>query len=203
MTAQGHSEWRAGTGGNRAARDQLLDRLGDPGTVAALNSLLDNLDTLSGLLTVVSGFLMRSPEVMDNARGALRLVRREVDADAGIVQTVPRLAKVGRQSLALTDRLADDDVLVKLAQSGLLETGFLDAMFAFADGVRQVQVEIATEPPHRRRSILRLPWMMRDYDFNRGIDFLLRLVTALGKAMSPPDHENPRGVKSRRAKGGR
>jgi hypothetical protein len=159
--------------------------LNDPGTVAALHTLLDNLDTLGGLLEVASSFLVRSPEVMDNVRGTYRLVAGKVREDGAIVRVVPQAAKVGRQSLALTARLADDDAIAKLAASRIMDAGFLDMLFAFLDAARAVQVQVATEPPHRRRSILRLPMMMRDRDFNRGIDFVLRLVTALGQALRP------------------
>jgi hypothetical protein len=164
----------------------LLARLDDPGTVAALTALVDNIATLSALLGMASGFLGRSPEVMDNVRSAVREVRGEASEQAGIVSEWPHLAKVGRQSVGLAARLADDDAIANLGRSRALDPDFLGALFAFLDEARGVQIEMAGEAPHRRRSILRLPIMMRDRDFNRGIDFVLRLVTALGKAIGPP-----------------
>lgn len=77
-----------------AANTALLERLSEPATAANLTGLLDELGTLSGLLTVAGSFLARGEEVMDNVASSYH---------------------------ELAGAAADSDLLAKVADPAVLE----------------------------------------------------------------------------------
>jgi uncharacterized protein YjgD (DUF1641 family) len=199
--------------------EALLTRLSDPATVRQLNTLLDNLDTLTAMLQMTQGFLARSSEVVDNLADSVKDIATSAWHDSSVAsavqsvtavsaQALPLMRKVAEtkalekiagsgvlepefldamsdQALPLLRKLAETKALEKIADSGMLEPGFIDLATQFATAVNSVNIQMATESEGRRITMMRLPLMLRDRDFNRGIDFVLRLVQRLGFAVRP------------------
>jgi hypothetical protein len=169
----------------------LTERLGDPGTVASLLNLLDNIDTLSGLLEITSSFIGRSEEILDNVASSVKEITGMVEADGPTMTAVKSAVDLGKQAVPMVEKIAESDALGKLADSRALEPETIDLLISVVDSVRETQASLVAQPISRRISMMRLPMMMRDRDFNRGIDFVLRVVTQLGWNLRP---EGPHGV---------
>ncbi|MDR0960485.1 MAG: hypothetical protein LBM23_09100 [Propionibacteriaceae bacterium] len=165
------------------APDALEERLRDPATRAALVTLLDNIDTIAGMVEVMQSFMARSSEIVDNVAGMYHEVTTRVASDPAVERGTDSFVKLGQQVLPIASRMADANVAEQLAHSRAIEPEFVELLFRIFDGIRDVQADMAAAPPKRRITMLRLPLMMRDRDFNRGIDYVLRVVRKVGVAV--------------------
>jgi len=162
-----------------------MTRLSDPETVRQLNSLLDNLGTLSAMLEMFQGFMSRSNEVLENANALVHETGDHILADHDVADGLASLATIGHDAIPLAQNLALTHAVEKVADSGLLEPDFVDLVVAFFTAMNDVREEFATGPEERRISMMALPMMMRDRDFNRGIKYVLHMVERLGRAVKP------------------
>jgi len=165
--------------------DALMTRLSDPETVRQLNSLLDNLGTLSAMLEMFQGFMSRSNEVLENANALVHETGDHMMADHNVTDGLASLATIGHDAIPLAQNLALTHAIERIADSGLLEPAFVDIFVAMMKGFNDVREEFATGPEERRISMMRLPWMMRDRDFNRGVKYVLHMAQKLGWAVKP------------------
>jgi uncharacterized protein YjgD (DUF1641 family) len=163
----------------------LLARLNDPKTVTQLNSLLDNVDILTGLLQIVGSFLRSSEQIMDNARDLLKEMQDKMLADGQVGTLAKSFVMMGQQALPLVDKIAETNALQRVVDSDVVEPQVIDMVAKVLGSMKTVQQEIIDEPEHPRISMMRLPMMMRDRDFNRGMDYLFRVVRELGAAVKP------------------
>jgi len=163
---------------------ELVDRLSEPATAAALTELLDNVATLNGLLTAASSFLARGEEIMDNVAESYREVTH-VAGDRTVARTVDTAKTLAGQSLPLAERLADTEVLGKLATSSLLDPALFDMLEILARSVHTAHVTVASEPGKHEQGIFGVPRAMRDPDVKRGVGFVLAVAKELGRALGP------------------
>ena len=165
--------------------DALVARLSDPATVRQLNTLLDNLGTLSAMLEMLQGFLSRSNEVLDNINELAHETGGHMMADPTLADGLASLAMLGHDAVPLAHHLAVTHAVGRVADSGLMKPESVDAVVSVLAALNDVREEFASGPEDRRISMMRLPLMMRDRDFNRGIKYVLHVVQKLGWAVKP------------------
>ncbi|MHB1172354.1 MAG: helical membrane plugin domain-containing protein [Lacisediminihabitans sp.] len=173
--------------GRSQAAEALVERLSEPRTVAALSELLDGIGTLSGLLTAAGSFLARGDEIMDNvAESYQELAQVATVGDSPLTGSLQRMMKLAGQALPVAERVADSDMLDKLANSALLDPAVFDLLVALARGVQQAQVSVVHEPGGHQPSMFQLAGAMKDPDVKRGISFALKVMKELGQTLGQP-----------------
>ena len=153
--------------------DVVAEKLDDPQTAASVLSLLDNADVVSGAVQILAGFFKNGEHMLDNIAGATRefltsiegtptgdALRNSVKLAGSAIPAVNSVADSG-----IVDKVSDPEVLAIV--SGLL------------DGVKSAKADVAAAP--RRITALGLIGAIKDPDVNRGIDFALRVLAAVGK----------------------
>jgi hypothetical protein len=161
----------------------LLERLDDPTTTAQLLDLLDHVDTLSGLLTLIESLIARSEAILDNVTSSARQLAAGLQVDPGLADAAAGAAHLGRQAVPLVSKVGATDVVARLAASPATDEAALGTLMDIADGLGTAAQDAAANPPQRRWTLLGLRQLTRDPDFNRGLDFLLRAIQETGHAL--------------------
>lgn len=156
--------------------EELVERLGEPGTVAALNSLLDNAALVAVLVAGLDGLARKGDvvsdtiaEVIAELRGAGRATGLDVRTTTRQLATlIPILAEAAPavERVAHSPIVADEAVAVVGASARALTIGFERARTA--------------APPRGALGVLRAT---RDEDVRRGLGFLIEVARALGQEL--------------------
>lgn len=101
------------------AGQQLLARLEQPETVAALNRLLDRLDVIVLAADAADGFLRRGDVMTDSVADGIAELR-QIPVPAGARQLADHLPQLARTGLQVAD-LASDPATERVLSSGLLQ----------------------------------------------------------------------------------
>ncbi|QWT23106.1 DUF1641 domain-containing protein [Subtercola sp. PAMC28395] len=164
-----------------SAHDALLARLDDPATAAELSDLLDNISTLSGLLTATGSFLARGEEVLDNVASSYQEIAGSLSADASLAGALKTGMKLAGQAAPLAGTLADTAVLEKLADPALLEL-----LATLVGAISTTQAAVRADPVAHEYGLTRAARATRDPDVKRGIGFVLGILKELGKSLDAP-----------------
>jgi hypothetical protein len=168
-----------------AAPTRLQARLADPATEAQLLDLLDQADTLAGLLVLARGFIARTEEILDNVTVAVRDLAQAVTLDPALKLAAQSAVTLGEGAAPLAAKVGSDDVFERLADSPLTDHDALAILTRVADAVGRTAVGMRDDPPAKKRGFFSLPGLLRDPDFNRGAEFFIRLTRAVGAELDP------------------
>jgi hypothetical protein len=149
----------------------LLEKLGDPATIASIKGLIDKLELAVFSLEAMDGFLKRGDEIAENlAEGVADARGLAPDIDPRKLRQVlvdlPTLVEAG--SVLVKSGMLDPDVVMLLGEAG--------HVFARAyDDARG----------HKPQNIglLGLAKALRDPDVSRSLEFGLRIAKAFGKSL--------------------
>ncbi|MEO1443182.1 MAG: DUF1641 domain-containing protein [Chloroflexota bacterium] len=164
------------------AQEQLLERLNDPQTAAALNSILDNLELIAFSVSAMDGFLQRGDAVIEAVSSGVRDVKESLPSEQIDLLTSPdfvpqmtELLKTGAQLAQITQ----SEEFQALLQSGVLAPETLKVVGQAGDAlVESKNADI--EPP----GILDLFRALRDPDVIASLGFLLAFSKAFGKKLN-------------------
>lgn len=116
--------------GSSHASEQLLDRLNEPRTQAALNQLLDHAELLAFSAASLDGLLRRGDVIADNVASSVSEIRHSLPSAplpdtaqlAELLQNLPRLITVTNQLAALTEKPEFQATLALLSNPATLDS---------------------------------------------------------------------------------
>jgi hypothetical protein len=153
--------------------DTLRARLDDPKVASALNTMLDNADTLALGLVALDGLLRRADTISGNIEGSLKDVK-------AIGESFSYLA-------GPTKRLADDAPKIADAAEALLESGMLsrDVVNLLGEFAGAIVQGTASAKAHGTSVVGVLPLLraLKDPDVGRGLGLMIEVARALGKTL--------------------
>lgn len=151
----------------------LQARLDDPKVAAALNTMLDNADTLALGLVALDGLLRRADTISDNIEGSLKDVKAISDSFSYLASPTKRLAE---------DAPKIADAAEALLDSGMLSRDVVNLLGQFADAIVQ-----GTENARANRTsivgVMPLLRALKDPDVGRGLGLAIEIARALGKSI--------------------
>ena len=165
---------------SRIETERLLDRLEDPGTAAALHSLLDNAELLAVLVTGLDG-LARKGEVVGDTLAEVLHELRAAGRSTGLDPMT-----TSRQLSTLIPTLADASPAInRILDSPIVEPEPIDVLsetaVALVAGLRAAQ---ANETQLGALGLLRAT---RDPDVQRGLGFLVEVARVFGREIASGD----------------
>jgi hypothetical protein len=161
----------------RTEVDRLVDRLNEPGTAAALNSLLDNADLLATLVAGLDGVFRKGDLIADTVTEVLGQAKA-AGAATGLDyrQTTEQLATL----IPAVAKAAP--AIHRVVDSGLVEPEpvavLSEAAQALVAGLQAAQAADA------RVSTIGLLKAMRDEDVQRGLGFAIAVLKIFGREMT-------------------
>jgi uncharacterized protein YjgD (DUF1641 family) len=178
------SEVAEGAGVQRLIQSGVLEKLGDPRTLAALESLTKHAELIAFAVEALDGFLHRGDEVVEavaESVGDLRTVAR----GSGLAETLPRLQAVAKRALdhhtleAITQLT---DAAVPVVESGLLHPSLVrtvaDAGTMVAASYQEAQH--AAPAPMGPMALWRA---MKEPSVQRALGFGVALARGVGKRL--------------------
>lgn len=158
----------------------LAERLSEPGTAAALNTLLDHVDLLAVLVSGLDGLVSRSDTITESLIDGVTELRA---AGEPAQQNAARLLATAQQLSKLTPVLLDKlPVLEALLGSDLADPRLIGvastASRAVITGAEQAQ-----HGDHKVSGIRGLLRALKDPDVSRALGFVLCIAKALGKEL--------------------
>ena len=186
---------------DKASIETLLEKLENPEVVAALSSLLDNVDLLAVLIAGLNGLVQRSElmgeaildgfsdmrtltgsvtapeEVMGlNIKAVLGDVSELTKALPELTSMLPQLTSILPKVAPGLAEIADAGLIDEFIRSGLTEARSVDQLGnllkGVAKGINSKPVEIS--------GVLSLVRQVKDPDVSRGLGFALGLLQAIG-----------------------
>ncbi len=161
-------------------QEQLLERLGDPHTLAALNSILDNLELIAFAITAIDGFLQRADSFIDAVSSGITDVKDSLPSQQVDLLTSPDFVPQMTQLLKAGTQLADVtqmDEFQALLQSGVLAPETLKVVGQAGDAL--VESKSGAEPI----GPIGLLRAIQDPDVQRSLGFLIAFSKAFGKKL--------------------
>jgi uncharacterized protein YjgD (DUF1641 family) len=186
---------------DKASIETLLEKLENPEVVAALSSLLDNVDLLAVLIAGLNGLVQRSElmgEAIIDGFGDIRTLTGSVTAPEEVMglniktvlgdvseltKALPELTSMLPQLTSILPKvapglaeIADAGLIDEFIRSGLTEARSVDQLGnllkGVAKGINSKPVEIS--------GVLSLVRQVKDPDVSRGLGFALGLLQAIG-----------------------
>jgi len=168
-------------------RSGLIDQMGDPQTIANIQTVLRKMEVAAFALTAVDGFVKRGDEITDSVREGLqdvRMLAESVDLSklkplmelldhvpallaSGALEQLPELAKAGKS----------------IQDSGLLKPENVAAMKAALEPILDSYREAKQTPPHTT-SLFGLLSALKDPDTNRMVTLALDFAKQYGKRIA-------------------
>jgi uncharacterized protein YjgD (DUF1641 family) len=162
----------------------LIDQLGDPKTIANIQTVLGKLELAAFAMTAVDEFVRRGDEITDSIGESLTEARRFAESvdfeklkvlpelldhlgpllESGALEQLPKLAKAGTQ--LIDSGLLQPDIVGVLAETGKLASESYIA---------------AKKAPARKTSLLGLVKALQDPDINRAITLMLEMARQYGQ----------------------
>jgi hypothetical protein len=161
----------------RTEVDRLVDRLNDPATAAALNSLLDNAELLATLVAGLDGVFRKGDLIADTVTEVLG------QAKAAGASTGMDYRKTTEQLATLIPAVAKAAPAIhRVVDSGIVEPEpvavLSEAAQALVDGLQAAQAVDAKVTP------VGLLKAFRDEDVQRGLGFAIAVLKVFGKKMT-------------------
>lgn len=186
---------------DKASIETLLEKLENPEVVAALSSLLDNVDLLAVLIAGLNGLVQRSElmgEAIIEGFGDIRTMTGGVTAPEEVMglnvkavlgdvselsKALPELTSMLPQLTSILPKvapglaeIADAGLIDEFIRSGLTEARSVDQLGnllkGVAKGINSKPVEVS--------GVLSLVRQVKDPDVSRGLGFALGLLQAIG-----------------------
>ena len=186
---------------DKASIETLLEKLENPEVVAALSSLLDNVDLLAVLIAGLNGLVQRSElmgEAIIDGFGDIRTLTGSVTAPEEVMglnikavlgdvseltKALPELTSMRPQLTSILPKvapglaeIADAGLIDEFIRSGLTEARSVDQLGnllkGVAKGINSKPVEVS--------GVLSLVRQVKDPDVSRGLGFALGLLQAIG-----------------------
>lgn len=186
---------------DKASIETLLEKLENPEVVAALSSLLDNVDLLAVLIAGLNGLVQRSEltgEAIIDGFGDIRTLTGSVTAPEEVMglnikavlgdvselsKALPELTSMLPQLTSILPKvapglaeIADAGLIDEFIRSGLTEARSVDQLGnllkGVAKGINSKPVEVS--------GVLSLVRQVKDPDVSRGLGFALGLLQAIG-----------------------
>lgn len=178
-----HDNWAL----ERPEAEHLLDRLENPRTAAALNTLLDNAELIAVLVAGLDGLARRGEVIGDTLAEVLGEVRGAVSAsglDPG---------RTARQLSTIIPTLADASPAInRILDSPIVEPEPIDILsdtaVALVRGLKAAQANDA------RLSFTGVLRATRDPDVQRGLGFAMEVIREFGRSLG--DHTTPTADRS-------
>jgi hypothetical protein len=157
--------------------ERLIERLGEPRTVAALNVLLDNVELLAVLVRGLDGLARKGDTISDTIAETIAEARGAGRATGLDLRTTTH------QLATLIPALADAaPAITRLSQSAIVEDEAISVVgltgTAMADAYSQAQ---AGDVRLGLRGLMRAT---RDPDVQRGLGFLVELGRVFGRSLA-------------------
>lgn len=171
----------------------LEKRLGEPGTVAALNRLLDKADLISGLLDVLTGFLGNSEHVLDNVRDSAKEITPMLMSSPTVkeaVDFVPTAVDFGEQLMPLITKVTNENFVSRFSESGLLDPAMINLTIKVASGINYANERALEEADIKPPGIVKLALMLKDLEVRRALAFALEVLKEVGRSLG----EEPSGT---------
>lgn len=153
--------------------ETLKARLDDPKVAAALNTLLDNADTLALGLVALDGLLRRADTISGSIESSLKDVK-------AIGESFSYLASP-------TKRLTEDAPKIADAAEALLDSGMLSREVVNVLGRLGAAIVEGTGNAAARRTtitgVLPMLRLLKDPEVGRGLGLMVEIARALGKAV--------------------
>jgi uncharacterized protein YjgD (DUF1641 family) len=168
----------------------LLERLGDPKTIASLHTFLDNLEIASFALSAINGFLERSDVIIDSVTDSMADAKKLAPGfDPGkineLAAALPALAEVAvqvsksgllEQVKALTETL---DAVGKSGISAPATLGVVGELGAAARTAREKKEYTSVVP----KGIFGLMGALRDPDVQASLGFAIAFARNYGRRL--------------------
>lgn len=158
---------------------ELLARLSDPHTIAALNSLLDNLPLIAIMVRGLDEFMRRADVIADTVSDSLREVK------AGSQATGMNIRDTSEQLSILIPAFAEAAPAIKrIVESTIVGEDAVEVVNAAAESLIE-----GGERARREDLRVGVGGMMkatRDKDFQRGMGMMVEVLTALGRKLGEP-----------------
>lgn len=175
-------------GGRPTDVDDVLDRLNDPAKLAALNTLVDNLELLAVLVAGLDGLARKgdliadtAAEVLDTARAASRSTGLDVRRTSEQLATlIPTLAEAA-------------PAINRVAHSAIVHEQAVEVVGLTAQAVSEGYQRVAgTDKRVARRHLLKIA---KEPEVQRGLAFLVEVARVLGTELAQaPPHKQPQST---------
>jgi len=158
----------------------LAERLAEPRTAAALNTLLDHVDLLAVLVSGLNGLVSRGDTITESLiDGVTELRSAGEPARTSAVQLLATAQQLGTLTPALLDKLP---VLEALLSSDLADPKAIElagmvsrAVTAGAGQAQRGEIKV--------NGVVGLVRSLKDPDISRALSFVLSIAKALGKEL--------------------
>jgi hypothetical protein len=157
--------------------ERLVERLNDPATAAALNSLLDNAELLATLVAGLDGVFRKGDLIADTVTEVL------VQAKAAGASTGLDYRKTTEQLATLIPAVAKAAPAIhRVVDSGLVEP---EPVAVLSEAAQALVVGLeAAQRADARVTTFGLARAMRDEDVQRGLGFAIAVLKVFGREMT-------------------
>jgi len=159
----------------------LAERLAEPRTAAALNTLLDHVDLLAVLVSGLDCLVSRSDTITESLAGGVTELRAAGEpAKVNAAQLVATAQQLAALTPALLDKLP---VLETLLSSDLADPKVIQ-LAGVAARAAVTGAEQAERSETKVTGLVGLLRSLKDPDISRALGFLLSIAKALGKELN-------------------
>lgn len=165
----------------RLLNSGLIEKLGDPKTLTAINSLLQHVELLAFLGEAAEGFLQRGDTVIEAVAESvsdLRTVSRGSDL-AKALPTLQKIAKVALEKHTLEAIVLVADAALPVVESGLLDPELVRSVADAGATLAESYEEARAEKP-KPMGPLALVGALRDPDVQRTMGFAIAVAKKFG-----------------------
>lgn len=169
----------------------LIERLEDPRVASGLQNLLDHVDLLAILVVGLDGFVARSEVIGEALADSVTELRTAAEATkpaepvdvGGIVSSLVALSSALPKLTPTLTRVADEDFLANMLDSGIFSPESLAHIGVLAGAVNQGATD-ATEQPIQIKGAMSMYRQLKDPDIARGLGYTLSILKAVGHALA-------------------
>lgn len=171
--------------------DALVERLQDPRVASGLQNLLDHVDLLAILVIGLDGFVGRSELIGEALIEGVSEVRELSESSAatgsldiaGTVSSLVALASALPKLTPALTRVADEDVVAGMLDSGIFSPDSLAHIGVLASAVNRGATD-AVETPIQVKGAYSMLRQLKDPDVARGLGYTLSILKAVGRELA-------------------
>lgn len=158
----------------------LAERLAEPRTAAALNTLLDHVDLLAVLVSGLDGLVSRGDTITESLIGGVTELRAAGEpAQKNAAALLATAQQLGKLTPALLDKLP---VLEALLGSDLADPKVIEVA-SMASRAVTAGAEQADRGDPKTLGVMGLMRSLKDPDVNRALGFVLSIAKSLGREL--------------------
>ncbi|MDP3950183.1 DUF1641 domain-containing protein [Microbacterium sp.] len=169
----------------------LLMRLEDPRVASGLQNLLDHVDLLAILAVGLDGFVARSELIGGALADSVTELRTAAEATkpaepvdlAGVVTSLVALSSALPKFTPTITRVADEDFLANMLDSGIFSPDSLAHIGLLASAVNQ-GASAAAAQPIQIKGAMSMYRQIKDPDIARGLGYTLSILKAVGRVLA-------------------